>query len=74
MAFPTSVNDQITDSISQAGLMTQGSASSVALGSLMVSASHALGIAAHNATANQQQSYIVAQAATVKAVKALLSK
>lgn len=73
MAFPTSVNSQISDAITQSGVIVLGSAPAVALGSLYVSTAHALANAAHNATAIQQQTNITAQAATAVGVAKLLS-
>ncbi|MBI2512663.1 MAG: RebB family R body protein [Opitutae bacterium] len=73
MAYPTSVNSQITDAVSQANLLTVGSAPAVALGSLYVTTTHALGLAAHNATTNQQLLSITAQAATTRGVAKLIS-
>ena len=73
MAFPTSVNDQITDSVTQANVTVQGDAPAMALGNLMIVTSQALANAAHNATATQQQMNIVAQAATAMSVTTILS-
>lgn len=73
MAFPTSVNDQITDSVTQTNLAVQGNAPAIALGNLMIATAQALANAAHNATAAQQQNYITAQAATTMAVTRLFS-
>jgi hypothetical protein len=72
MAFPTAVNSQITDSVTQtsAGL---GNAPAVAMGNLFVATSQALANAAHNATNAQQQSYVTTQAATTAAVSTLLA-
>lgn len=73
MAFPTSVNDQITDSITQANVHVLGSAPAVALGNLYQATAQALANAAHNATNAQQQSYVLAQAATAQGVAMLLA-
>lgn len=73
MAFPTSVNDQITDSISQANTKVLGDAPAVAMGNLFVVTGQALSNAAHNATNNQQQSYVTMQASTTQGVSTLLS-
>jgi hypothetical protein len=73
MAFPTSVNDQITDSVTQSNVSVQGSVPATALGNLMIATAQALANAAHNATANQQQANILAQAATAAAVASLLN-
>ncbi|KVH57096.1 glycerol-3-phosphate dehydrogenase [Burkholderia sp. MSMB1072] len=73
MAFPTSVNSQITDSVSQVNTKVLGDAPSVAMGNLFVATSQALSNAAHNATSNQQQSYVTMQASTTQAVSTLLT-
>ena len=49
MAFPTAVNDQITDSVSQANLKVLGDAPAMALGNLYQATAQALANAAHNA-------------------------
>lgn len=68
MAFPTAVNNQITDALSQSGVTNLGSAPAVATGNLFQATAHALALAAHNATFAQQQLQIVAQAATAQGV------
>lgn len=73
MAFPTSVNPQITDAVRQVNTSVLGDAPAVALGDLFIATSQALSNAAHNATNNQQQSYVTMQAATTQAVSTLLS-
>ena len=73
MAFPTSVNSQITDAVTQANVSVLGDAPAVAMGSLFEACAVALSNAAHNATNSQQQSYVTAQAATTMCVAALLS-
>lgn len=71
MAFPTMVNDQITDSVTQANTKVLGDAPAMAMGNLFIATSQALGNAAHNATTAQQQSNITAQAATTQGVATL---
>jgi hypothetical protein len=73
MAFPTSVNSQITDSVTQSNTEVVGSSPAIAMGNLYVATSQALSNAAHNATNNQQQSYVTMQASTTQAVSTLLS-
>ncbi len=73
MAFPTAVNDQITDSVTQANVKVLGDAPAMALGSLYQATAQALGIAAQNAVSNQQQTNILSQAATTQSVIALIS-
>jgi hypothetical protein len=73
MAFPTAVNDQITDSVSQANVNVLADAPAVALANLYQATAQALANAAHNATHSQQQSYVTAQAATTQGVATLYS-
>lgn len=73
MAFPTAVNDQITDSVTQANVNVLGDAPAVALANLYQATAQALANAAHNATNNQQQSYVTAQASTTQGVATLYS-
>ncbi|MHC6529271.1 MULTISPECIES: RebB family R body protein [unclassified Vibrio] len=73
MAFPTAVNDQVTDSVTQANVKVLGDAPAMSMGNLFQATSQALGNAAHNATMAQQQSAITAQAATTMGVTTLYS-
>ncbi len=73
MAFPTAVNSQITDSITQDNPKVVGDSPAMGMGSLFVATSQALANAAHNATSSQQHANITAQASTTQAVQALLS-
>jgi hypothetical protein len=73
MAYPTSVNDQITDSVTQANTKVLGDAPAIAMGNLYQATAQALANAAHNATTSQQQSNITAQAATTMGVTMLYS-
>ncbi|KQQ82205.1 glycerol-3-phosphate dehydrogenase [Xanthomonas sp. Leaf131] len=73
MAFPTTVNSQITDSVSQVNTKVLGEAPAIAMGNLFVATSQALSNAAHNATSSQQQSYVTMQASTTQGVSTLYS-
>lgn len=73
MAFPTSLNSQITDAVTQANLKVLGDAPAVAMGNLYQATAQALANAAHNATTSQQNSNVTAQAATVQGVCTLYS-
>lgn len=73
MAFPTAVNDQITDSVTQANTKVLGEAPAMAMGNLYQATAQALANAAHNATNNQEQSNVTAQAATTMGVATLYS-
>jgi hypothetical protein len=68
MAFPTAVNSQITDSVTQSSVQVLGVAPAVAIGLLYQATAQALANAAHNATMAQQQMNITAQAATATGV------
>ena len=72
MAYPTPVNSQITDAVTQANVHVVGSAPAVALGNLYQATAQALANAAHNATSAQQQAAITAQAVTTRCVATLL--
>ncbi len=73
MAFPTAVNSQITDSVTQANLQVLGTSPAIAMGNLYQATAQALANAAHNATQAQQQMYVTAQAATTMGVSLLYS-
>ena len=73
MAFPTAVNDQITDSVTQANVKVLSDAPAMAMGNLYQATAQALANAAHNATTSQQQNNITAQAATTMGVATLYS-
>ena len=69
MALPTSVNSQVTDSVTQANLENLGLAPAASMGNLMQATAQALANAAHKATVAQQQANILAQATTAKGVE-----
>lgn len=73
MAFPTSVNSQITDAVTQGTLAVLGASPAMAMSNLYQATAQALANAAHNATTAQQQSNILAQAATNAGVALLYS-
>lgn len=73
MAFPTAVNSQITDSVSQVNTKVLGDAPAVATGNFMLATSQALSNAAHNATTGQQNNGITAQAALVQGVNIMFA-
>ncbi|HEV3317842.1 MAG TPA: RebB family R body protein [Candidatus Angelobacter sp.] len=73
MAFPTAVNDQITDSVTQSNVKVLGDAPAMAMGNLYQATAQALANAAHNVTTAQQQNSITAQAATTMGVATLYS-
>jgi hypothetical protein len=73
MAFPTAVNDQVTDSITQANVKVLGDAPAVATGNLYQATGQALSNAAHAATSHLSQTWVTAQAATTQGVATLLT-
>jgi len=73
LAFPTAVNNQITDSVTQANVEVLGTSPAVALANLYQATAQALANAAHNATTSQQQTSITAQAATTMGITTLYS-
>jgi hypothetical protein len=73
MAFPTSVNSQITDSITQTSVKVLGDAPAMAMGNLYQATAQALSNAAHNATNSQQQLNVLSQAVTTMGVSTLYS-
>jgi hypothetical protein len=73
MSFPTTVNPQITDSVTQVNTEVLGTAPAIAMGNLYQATAQALANAAHNATSSQQQTNVTAQAATTMGVTTLYS-
>ncbi len=73
MAFPTAVNDQITDSVTQPNVQVLGTAPAIAMGNLYQATAQALAHAAHTATMAQQQMFVTAQTATTMGVALLYS-
>ena len=71
--YPTTVNSQITDSVTQANTEVLGVAPASSMGNLMMATSQALSNAAHNATSSQQNANITWQASTVQGVSTLYS-
>ncbi len=63
MAFPTAVNDQITDAVTQSNIKVIGEAPALAMGAIYQSMAHSTGILFQNAVSAQQQQNALAQAA-----------
>jgi TPP-dependent indolepyruvate ferredoxin oxidoreductase alpha subunit len=72
MAFPTSVNSQITDAISQSGVQVLAGAPAMAMGSLYQTVAQAAGIASQNAVAHQQAAQQVSSAIVARAIDSIL--
>ncbi len=73
MAFPTAVNSQITDAVTQVNVKVLGDSPAVPMGNLYQATAQALSNAAHNATSAQSHAYITAQASTTQGVTTLLT-
>ena len=71
MARKNAINHQVTDTQTQSAVATVGVAPSVAMGEVYQASSQALAQAAHNAALAQQQTNLVAQAATEQGVALL---
>jgi hypothetical protein len=71
MAFPTAVNSQITDAVSQSNVKVLGDAPAMALGGLYQAVAQAMSLAAQNAVNAQQQNNILAEAVTAKCAQLL---
>ncbi len=71
MAFPTSVNSQITDAVTQTNVKVLGDSPALSMGNLFQATAQALSNAAHNATSAQQQAAVTAQAASTQGVVGL---
>lgn len=72
MAFPTSVNSQITDAVTQANVKVLADAPAMAMGSLYQTVAQATGIAAQNAATIQQANNQLSQAIVTRCVESLL--
>lgn len=73
MAFPTAVNDQITDAVTQSNVKVVAESPAMAISSLYQSLAHSTGILFENAVAAQQQMNTLAQAATNQGVMQIYS-
>lgn len=73
MAFPTAVNDQITDAVTQSNVKAIGEAPAFAIGALYQTIAHSTGILFENAVAAQQQQNTLAQAATTQGIMQIYS-
>lgn len=68
MAYPTAVNSQITDAVTQQGVSVLAQAPAIAMGTIYQSAAHSIGILFQNSTMAQHHASIAAQAATNQGV------
>ena len=74
MAFPTAVNDQITDALTQTNVQVLGISPAQAISALYTSLGQALALAATNAVTQQQSANILMGAITTRAVASLLGR
>jgi hypothetical protein len=73
MAFPTAVNSQITDAVTQSNVKVLAEAPAMAMGTIYQTVAHSIGIALENAVSNQQLTNQIAQAVTTRCVESLFS-
>lgn len=73
MAFPTAVNDQITDSVTQSNVKVIAESPAFAMSSIYQSLAHSTGILFENAVAAQQQQNTLAMAATNQGIMQIYS-
>jgi len=64
----TTVNEQITDAVTQANVKVLGDAPAMALGMVYQTMAHSIGLMMENAVAAQQQQNMLAQAAATQGV------
>ncbi|GAB6850930.1 RebB family R body protein [Paraburkholderia kururiensis] len=68
MAFPTSVNNQITDAVTQSNVKVVAEAPAMAMGSIYQTMAHSTGILFENSVSSQQQQNTLSQAAANQGV------
>jgi len=73
MAYPTSVNNQITDAVTQSNVKVVAEAPAFAMGSIYQSLAHSTGILFENAVAAQQQQNTLSLAAANQGVMQIYS-
>lgn len=73
MTFPTSVNNQITDAVTQSNVKVLAEAPAMAMGSIYQTMAHSTGILFENAVSAQQQQNTLAQAAANQGVMQIYS-
>jgi phosphoheptose isomerase len=73
MAFPTALNDQVTDAVTQSNVKVIGEAPAMAMGTIFQTMGHSTGILFANAVASQQQMNTLSQASTNQGVMQVYS-
>lgn len=72
MAYPTPVNGQITDAVTQSNISVLAQAPAMAMGALYQATAQSLAIAAQNAVTQQQSAAAVSNAVVTRVVSALV--
>lgn len=72
MAFPTALNSQITDAVTQSNVKVIGESPAIALGSLYQTVAHAASIAGQNLVTQQQNAHNLSQALVTRCVQSLV--
>lgn len=72
MSYPTAVNNQITDAVTQSNVKVVGEAPAIALGTVYQTLAHSTGIMMENAAGQQAQTSAVSQAVTATIVAKLM--
>ncbi|QBF31185.1 RebB family R body protein [Thalassococcus sp. S3] len=73
MTWPTAVNDQITDAVTQSNVKVVGEAPAMAMGTVYQTMAHSTGILFENAVASAQQQNTLSQAAANQGVMQIYS-
>lgn len=68
MAFPTSVNDQITDAVTQSNVKVVAEAPALAMGTIYQAMASSVALAEQNAVTMQQQANMLLQAVTAAGI------
>ena len=73
MAYPTAVNNQVPDAVTQSNVKVIAEGPAFAMGSIFQASAHSTGILFQNAVSAQQQQNILAQAAANQGVMQIYS-
>ncbi|MBB1061517.1 RebB family R body protein [Marilutibacter spongiae] len=73
MAYPTAVNNQITDAVTQSNVKVVGESPAMAMASMYQTMAHSTGILFENAVSAQQQQNTLSQAAANQGVMQIYS-
>ncbi|CCN69103.1 RebB family R body protein [Vibrio nigripulchritudo] len=68
-----SVNEAVTDSVTQVNTSVVGETPAMAEGNLLLATSQAMGISAHNSAGANQQAQLVHQTSTIQGVNSLFA-